>query len=299
VLEDTQPRAFLLENVPGLAFNGKDEGLTLLFDMLRRINRRAGTKYRPTVQQLCAADYGVPQVRNRVFVIGARDGTEFRFPKATHAPHEDLDKPIVRPDLEPYRTAWDAIGDISPEEGEAVEITGKWADLLPSIPEGENYLHHTDRGAGLPLFGWRRRYWTFLLKLAKNRPSWTLQAQPGPSTGPFHWDSRRLSRRELCRIQTFPDDVTIVGDLRAVQKQLGNAVPSLLAEVLAREIGEQLLGRRRTNGPLKLLPPDRSPPPPPTRPRPVPKQYRHLAGDHDAHPGTGQGYRSQAVQPSA
>src|SRR5690606_20838607 len=162
VLEDTQPRAFLLENVPGLAVNGKDEGLTLLFALLRRINRRAGTKYRAAVQQVCAADYGVPQVRNRVFVIGARDGTEFRFPKPTHPPHEHFEKPIIRPDLEPYRTAWDAIGDISPEEGEAVEMTGKWAGLLPSIPEGENYLHHTDRGGGLPLFGWRRRYWTFL-----------------------------------------------------------------------------------------------------------------------------------------
>src|SRR3546814_15139025 len=62
-------------------------------------------------------------------------------------------------------------------------IKGKWADLLPSIPEGQNYLWHTERGGGIPLFGWRRRYWNFLLKLAKNKPSWTIQAQPGPATG--------------------------------------------------------------------------------------------------------------------
>ena len=48
---------------------------------------------------------------------------------------------------------------------------------------------HTDRG-GEPLFGWRRRYWSFLLKLAKSAPAWTVQAQPGPATGLFHWDNR-------------------------------------------------------------------------------------------------------------
>ena len=99
-------------------------------------------------------------------------------------------------------------------EDEDLAVRGKWADLLPSIPEGSNYLHHTDRGEGMPLFGWRRRYWTFLLKLAKNRPSWTIQAQPGPAVGPFHWSNRRLSVRELSRLQTFPDDVNIVGGAR-------------------------------------------------------------------------------------
>ena len=126
----------------------------------------------------------------------------------------------------------------NPEE-EDLTVRGKWADLLPSIPEGSNYLHHTDRGEGMPLFGWRRRYWTFLLKLAKNRPSWTIQAQPGPAVGPFHWSNRRLSVRELSRLQTFPDDVNIVGGKGSAQKQLGNAVPSLLAEVIGRAIRQQ------------------------------------------------------------
>ena len=299
VIEDTQPQAFLLENVPGLAFNGKDEGLQLLFDLLRKINKRTGTSYRPVVRQLCAADFGVPQVRHRVFVVAARDGTQFEFPKATHISREELEKLEIKPSgLEPHRTAWDALADVRARDPGHLEPTGKWADLLPSIPEGENYLHHTDRGGGLPLFGWRRRYWTFLLKLAKDRPSWTIQAQPGPSTGPFHWDNRLLSMRELCRLQTFPDDVEIVGDQRAIQRQLGNAVPSLLAEVLARAIRIQLLGQKAPRGGLKLLPPDRSPAPAPTQPASVPKAYRHLAGRHEAHPGTGQGYRAQAQQPA-
>ncbi len=110
----------------------------------------------------------------------------------------------------------------------------------------------------MPLFGWRRRYWNFLLKLAKRLPSRTIQAQPGPAVGPFHWENRRLSDRELCRLQTFPDDVQVHGNRMSVQRQIGNAVPSLLAEVLGREIKTQLLGYRRTSEPLRLLPPDRS-----------------------------------------
>jgi DNA (cytosine-5)-methyltransferase 1 len=168
-------------------------------------------------------------------------------------------------------------------------MRGKWAALLPSIPEGENYLFHTDRGGGKPLFGWRRRYWSFLLKLAKNRPSWTIQAQPGPAIGPFHWENRRLSTRELCRLQTFPDNVCICGGRTSIQRQLGNAVPSLLAEVIAREIAVQLLGKRRVLAPPKLLPPDRSPAPPAERARTVPRQFLELVGDHTPHPGTGLG----------
>ena len=79
-----------------------------------------------------------------------------------------------------HRTAWDAIGDLPHDvDDPALNIGGRWGDLLPTIPEGQNYPFRTDRGAGRPLFGWRRRYWNFLLELAKNRPAWTIQAQPG------------------------------------------------------------------------------------------------------------------------
>ena len=191
---------------------------------------------------------------------------------------------------EPYRTAWDALGDVTVSEDEDLAVRGKWADLLPSIPEGSNYLHHTDRGEGVPLFGWRRRYWTFLLKLAKNRPSWTIQAQPGPAVGPFHWSNRRLSVRELSRLQTFPDDVNIVGGRGSAQKQLGNAVPSLLAEVMGRAIREQLLDLPVGDLPLKLLPRRRTPVPPPEPVASVPERYAGLVGEHSPHPGTGLGH---------
>ncbi|MFC7552330.1 DNA cytosine methyltransferase [Pseudoroseomonas wenyumeiae] len=115
-----------------------------------------------------------------------------------------------------------------------------------------------------------------------------MQAQPGSAIGPFHWKNRRLSFHELGRIQTFPDGLSIDAGRTEMQRMLGNAVPSLIAEVLAREIRCQLLDAPVT-GPLRLLQPRRSDVPPPEPVAPVPKKYLHLVGDHAAHPGTGKG----------
>lgn len=292
VLEEARPRVFLLENVEGLAYEGKDEGLQLLLNQIADINRKTKSHYQPAFRVLNAADYGGPQRRARVFLVGARDGTPFRFPEPTHR-DADGEPTLLTSALPKYRTAWDALADVGPPEPhEDVEPKGMWADLLPAIPEGQNYLWHTSRGGGRPLFGWRTRYWSFLLKLAKAKPSWTLPAQPGPAIGPFHWESRRLSAKELARLMTFPDGIRFVGGRGSVQKQLGNAVVSVMAEVLARKIREQLLGLPKLKGPLKLMPPDRGQPPPPERVAPVPRRLLKLEGDHAPHPGTGKGRKA-------
>jgi DNA (cytosine-5)-methyltransferase 1 len=290
VLKEARPRAFLLENVEGLAFGGKDEGLQLLLEAVDHINATARTHYQPVVITLNAADYGVPQTRSRVFVIGSRDGRRFAVPPATHGDPADASLWC-----EPWMTAWDAIGHLPEPRDDDLRLGGKWADLLPSIPEGQNYLWHTDRMGGTPLFGWRRRYWNFLLKLAKNRPAWTIQAQPGPATGPFHWRNRRLSARELAALQTFPGDVVITGSRIDVQRQVGNAVPSLLAEVLARAIREQFFDAP-SSSPKPLLAVRRGmrcPEPEPVAP--VPSKFLSLAGDHAPHPGTGRGFLYSAI----
>jgi DNA (cytosine-5)-methyltransferase 1 len=304
VLRDLQPKVFLLENVFGLTYKGKDEALRLLQNTVEAINREVGTRYSFCWKVLNTANYGVPQMRERFFLVGARDGGELRFPDPTHAdPLEEVASTSsgARPQLglfsganpalalEPWRTAWDALGDLDDPPADGLQVTGRWADLLSSIPEGKNYLHHTERGGGLPLFGWRRRYWTFLLKLAKDRPSWTLQAQPGAGVGPFHWKNRRLSIAEMKRIQTFPDDYRIEGGHTEAVRQLGNAVPSLMTEVLGRAISAQLLGSALA-GPLKLMPPHRIPTPPAETPGPVPPKFLVHVGKHAAHPGTGRGH---------
>jgi DNA (cytosine-5)-methyltransferase 1 len=287
LLEGTLPEAFLLENVEGLGFRGKQEGLALVREGIASVNRRKGTRYGCSIAVLDAADFGVPQHRRRLFIIGSREGREFRFPEPSHG--DDATATLTS-----RRTAWDALHDLPEPNDPALVMKGKWAGLMPSIPEGYNYLWHTERGGGEPLFGWRRRFWSFLLKLAKDRPAWTLAAQPGPATGPFHWSGRRLSVREMARLQTFPDDVIIHGTLADAQRQLGNAVPSLLAEILGRAIRVQLLAAPALEGPLQLVVNEAPlPPPPPRPPEPTAAEYATLAGRHPPHPGTGQGYRAE------
>lgn len=285
VLAETRPRAFLLENVPGLAFDRKSEGLQHIVEGVRRVNARARTSYSLHWRILNAADYGVPQMRERVFLVGARDGKDFQFPKPTFFPPE-----LAYEGRESYRTAWDALGDLPADPNdESLVVGGKWGDLLPSIPEGQNYLWHTPRGNGRPIFGWRTRYWSFLLKLAKNRPSWTIQAQPGTAIGPFHWRNRRLTAAELCRLQTFPDGLRFDAGRSEIQRLLGNAVPSLLTEVLAWEMRRQFFGTCVRPRDFKLLPSARDDMPDFEPVQPVPESYSGYFGNHADHPGEGKG----------
>ena len=287
ILRDTLPKTFLIENVLGLAYAKKSEGLDFIRRGIAAINAETGTCYAMSVQALNAADYGVPQVRERVFVVGSRDGATFRFPAPTHAAEPGTGRHA-------WRSAWDALGDLPQNLNDpTLAMTGKWADLLPSIPEGRNYLWHTHRGGGKPLFGWRTRYWNFLLKLAKNQPAWTIQAQPGPATGPFHWRNRRLAAIELGRLQTFPDGLRYDASRNDIQRLVGNAVPSALAEAMAREIRGLLLQRPlEAAGPLTLIPSARQKPPGPERVGRVPSKYLLLSGTHADHPGTGKGRRA-------
>jgi DNA (cytosine-5)-methyltransferase 1 len=75
-----------------------------------------------------------------------------------------------------------------------------------------------------------------LIKVHPNKPSWTIAAQPGPWVGPFHWNNRRLRVPESAAIQTFPEDYHFVGTRRSIQKQIGNAVPSLLGKAVVKHL---------------------------------------------------------------
>jgi len=238
VLAETRPKAFLLENVYGLAYKNRR---TTLERLLREITE-AGYVHNVNLESVApscvinAADYGVPQLRQRLIILGLRKDVArsqpIRLPEATHqGPHE---RRKAVGSLPPHITAGEAIGDLACRHdlAEPTEsVNGKWGHLLPAIPPGENYLHFTDRGGGESLFEWRSRYWTFLLKLDPARPSSTIQANPGPYVGPFHWDNRRLRTLELQRLMGFVTDTYgLAGDRRSIQRQLGNAVPPLLAK---------------------------------------------------------------------
>lgn len=285
VLKSALPEVILLENVLGLSSLNSGEGLSVLLSGIEDVNRSAGTDYRPVVFSADAADFGVPQHRKRMFVIAHRGGLQFAPPSPTHG--ETASGPS-----QPFVTAWDAIGHLQESsEGTELRPAGKWASLLPSVPEGANYLWHTSRGGGEPLFGWRTKYWSFLLKLAKDRPAWTIPASPGPATGPFHWRSRLLSVDEMGLLQTLPTGYRVAGNRRQAQEQIGNAVPSALAELLGLEIRRQLLADDVSA--IRTLLPTQGPacPPPEVATR-VPEQFLSLRGIHRDHPGPGQGPRA-------
>jgi DNA (cytosine-5)-methyltransferase 1 len=283
LVEHALPEVLLIENVPGIAYAGSDDGLRLVAHRLQTINQEHGTAYEPVALPINAADFGIPQRRERMLVVAVRDGRRVALPQPTHGPHSPRQLPAV--------TAWHAIRRVEEPTGSelaALAPGGKWGALLPSIPAGNNYLWHTDRGGGLPLFGWRRRYWSFLLKLAPDQPAWTLPSNPGPATGPFHWENRHLSRGEIAALQCFPADYAITGSYRAALRQLGNAVPCALGELIGLEFRRQLHGRRVRRS-LRLAPSDADIPPAPPEPCPVPAEYISLAGIHAPHPGPGEG----------
>ncbi|MEA3029236.1 MAG: (cytosine-5)-methyltransferase 1 [Sphingomonadales bacterium] len=231
VLDWTRPRAFLLENVKGLAYKVHRDAL----DTIIRRAERLG--YNVSWGVLNAADFGVPQIRERCFVVGSLE-CKLTLPNPTHS------KLPGDTGLLPWVCAGEALGNLDTEE-RASDLGhyagGRHNDLLAQIPPGENYLHFTaERGHPTPLFRWRSRYWSFLLKLSPDMPSWTIQARRSNNMGPFHWRNRILRIEEIKRLQSFPDDFFLAGNVEQQWRQIGNAVPPLLGEAIGRSIADQL-----------------------------------------------------------
>jgi DNA (cytosine-5)-methyltransferase 1 len=232
VLREARPRLFVLENVYALTYNNKASRPA--YDRLMREIDEAGYHCDPKV--LNAADHGVPQARPRLFVVGSpKDQPLPGHAGPTHG--GSWERRSVGKTDNPHRTAGEALDGLVCEAEPGETVAGKYGHLLPDIPPGDNYLFYTERrGHPTPQFKWRSKYWSFLLKLSPDRPSPTIQAQPGPYIGPFHWDSRRLRVAELKRLFTFPDSFEFVGTRASVQAQIGNSVPPLLAERVIRAL---------------------------------------------------------------
>lgn len=241
-----RPKAFVMENVFALGYRNHNR---FVLERFAAAVRAAGYSF--DLQALIAADFGVPQLRQRLFCVGLREdlldvpADLYRFPWSgpTHSgPHETRTQ--YDHDLIPHETASEAFAgldaDSNPPEPEE-EVKGTYEDEFRGVPPGDNYLFWTaHRGHPQPRFEWRKRYWTFLLKLHPDRPSPTIQGQPGPWVGPFHWEGRRLRVAELKRLMTFPDEFDVLGTRREQQLQLGNAVPPLLGQVVAEAVAWEL-----------------------------------------------------------
>lgn len=226
---DGNADGFLFENVPSILHPRNRP----VIESFVAIMEKQG--YKVNLVKASAAEHGVAQKRNRVFVLGSRVCAP-REPAPTHSEETEVEEgsnllPVVTTGdvLEPFAGAEFA------EDGE--EISGKWADHLREVPPGWNYKWHTEWADHPdPTFETETRFWNFLLKLSPELPSWTIPANPGTWTGPFHWDSRRLRTPELAALQAFPEGYEFEGPRRDRIRQIGNAVPPPLAKQMVAAV---------------------------------------------------------------
>lgn len=253
VVERSGATVFLMENVPQLIGSAEHE---MILDMAGQLG------FSTASARLCAADYGVPQIRWRAFIIGSRisDPKVVFPPKRTHYPSEpnhrrifaEKETPFVS-DPKPYRTVRDGIGDLEPPQGTEIRDVPAPYDLhfgrSPSAKSLKRYMAIPEEGmnrfdlqkrvphltpdcwikktsGGTDLFG--RLWW--------DRPGVTIRTEFfKPEKGRYLHPAqhRPITHREAARIQSFPDEFRFIGSKTEVAKQIGNAVPPLLAARLA------------------------------------------------------------------
>lgn len=249
VVREARPRFFVMENVRGLLSAARlhrplnqrgpghqklsrDERLGSAFQHVVTQFRRLG--YRVSFDLLNAADYGVPQTRQRVVFIGSRDGEPVRIPEGTHSPcGEDGRKPWVtlRASLKGLRQGRPEFHEFPPRLKRYIALVpagGDWRDLPRRLQR---------RAMGSAFDSWGGRV-GFFRRLSWAKPSPSLVTNPTmTATTLGHPTSiRPLSVKEYARIQQFPDGWEFSGSIRQKYEQIGNAVPVGLAKVIGRAI---------------------------------------------------------------
>lgn len=197
MVKRTTPRIFIAENVKGLLMKSHAHDLESV------VKDFSSLGYHVTIRLYNAADFGVPQTRERVFIVGVADSScRFEPPMPTHS-------------KETHVTALEAIHD------------------LESEPEDDGINHIWSRANKSPDQGNR--------KLVANRPGYTIRAE---CHGNIQWHyslHRRISMREAARIQSFPDSFIFESKLRETERQIGNAVPPVLAWHVGYSIAKSLI----------------------------------------------------------
>ncbi|HEV2944002.1 MAG TPA: DNA mismatch endonuclease Vsr [Solirubrobacteraceae bacterium] len=277
LVEHLEPKAFLLENVPGMMYWKKGEFGGTVLEEFRSLG------YAVSKQILLAADYGVPQRRRRLFVVGLLGDVPFEFPAPTHLGGwrrdylELWEKRRRERGLLRHIRSWEAIGDLPdvtstgnvtavPDPGRLSPfarrmrggrrtgvITGHTPflistdhlELIRHVPQGGTWRDIPRHLLPDRYRGMRRTDSTNLFgRLAPDLPAYTVTTQfdnvtTGCFTHPYH--DRALTAREAARLQTFPDRYEFTGGRSSVCRQIGNAVPPLLAHVLASAIADAVL----------------------------------------------------------
>lgn len=230
-LKEIKPQAFVAENVAGFASGARRAQFEALVAEL------AALKFKVAVEVLNAADFGVPQKRQRLLIVGLREG-EFLFPSPKYGPRA----------RKPWRTAGSVVG-IEPlgSPNPAIVTYARCPDLRPNPYDGQVY-----NGGGRPI-DLSRPAPTLLASMGGNKTPWIdtqgvvpeyhahLLAGGAPRTGRVP-GARRITIEEAALLQTFPAGMHFAGRRSSCYRQIGNAVPPLLAS----EVGRALLGVLRT-----------------------------------------------------
>jgi len=220
IVQELRPKFLLMENVKPLVtmYNGRFK------DHILETFRALG--YTMYWAVLDAADYGAPQIRKRVIFFGTRHRSAFEFPPPTHGPLTNS----------PFRTTWDAIGDLARKGDEVpnhipLVHTDKVVRRYRLIPEGGRLPPPHE----LPEEIRRGNFGNTYKRLHRKLPSLTMV--PGNNAFPVHPTLHRsLTPREAARLQTFPDEIVFEGDRRTQCILVGNAVPPVLAAALGKSI---------------------------------------------------------------
>lgn len=218
-----KPKAFVAENVKGLLTANKKKAIETILRDFESIT--PGYVVKPHLYNF--ADYGVPQFRERVLIVGIRvdTGFDFKHPKPTHGPGTGT----------PYITSGEAIKDalLIQYNNEKINQLEKTTNMLKLIPEGGNYTNIPKDSPyyvkGMISHVYRR------LKL--DEPAKTIIAAGGGGTWGYHYpEPRALTNRERARLQSFPDDFIFLGTVAEVRRQIGNAVPPAGVHAIAQKL---------------------------------------------------------------
>lgn len=210
-VKQKQPKAFVAENVKGLLSANNSQAIKRIIADFENIE--PGYLVKPKLYNF--AEYGVPQFRQRVLLVGIRMDTGFNF---VHP------QPEYGSDRKPYRTASQALEGVEevPYNNELLKINPKTKQRLDQIKPGGNFSD-IPRNSPLYVKGLISHVYR---RLDPNQPSSTIIAGGGGGTWGYHYkEPRALTNRERARLQSFPDDFVFEGSITEVRRQIGNAVP--------------------------------------------------------------------------
>ena len=243
VVRESRPEAFILENVQGLTYKTHKLQFGRLLEGLGELG------YNPQWKVLLAADYGVPQLRRRVFVVGRRDGARFQFPEPTHSGWSEHTRIFDRTKI-PHITASKAFEELptlvggSMKSWKAVTGSSPRRFLLARTTYGTpNVMGAATTSSGAAGTG---RFCSVSTRIVLDYVAGSARTMGWPV--PLGERSRHLGRgagsptavNEMLRLMSFPDDFTIDGTRADVQRQLGNAVPMELGKAVVRALMNQL-----------------------------------------------------------